>query len=63
MPYKTIVTIFIDLKMALGYPIYCWGCSSSGRAPPWHGGGSEFNPRQLHHFLFKNNLSLYDMAE
>lgn len=27
-----------------------WGCSSPGRAPPWHGGGSEFDPRQLHQF-------------
>ena len=25
-----------------------WGCSSAGRAPPWHGGGHGFEPRQLH---------------
>lgn len=25
-----------------------WGVSSAGRAPPWHGGGSEFDPRQVH---------------
>ena len=27
-----------------------WGCSSPGRASPWHGEGSEFEPRQLHHY-------------
>ena len=26
-----------------------WGCSSPGRALPWHGRGSGFDPRQLHH--------------
>lgn len=26
-----------------------WGCSSLGRALPWHGRGNEFDPRQLHH--------------
>src|SRR4029453_12386203 len=25
-----------------------WGCSSVGRAPPWHGGGQGFEPPQLH---------------
>lgn len=25
-----------------------WGCSSPGRALPWHGRGSEFESRQLH---------------
>ena len=32
------------------------GCSSSGRAPPCQGGGSEFEPRQPLHFL-KNHIS------
>ena len=33
------------------YPVIYifWGCSSSGRAPDLHSGGSEFDPRQLHH--------------
>lgn len=26
-----------------------WGGSSVGRALPWHGRGSEFDPRPLHH--------------
>ena len=26
-----------------------WVRSSPGRAPPWHGGGSEFDPRRIHH--------------
>lgn len=26
-----------------------WGCSSIGRAPALHAGGSEFKSRQLHH--------------
>ncbi len=26
-----------------------WVRSSPGRAPPWHGGGSEFDPRPIHH--------------
>ncbi len=25
-----------------------WVRSSPGRAPPWHGGGSEFDPRRIH---------------
>lgn len=25
-----------------------WGVSSAGRAPPWHGGGREFDPLTLH---------------
>ena len=33
------------------------GCSSSGRAPPCQGGGSEFEPRQPLHFL-KNHISV-----
>ena len=25
-----------------------WGCSSAGRAPPWHGGGQGFESPQVH---------------
>ena len=34
---------------ALGNMVGRWGCSSPGRAPDLHSGGSEFDPRQLHH--------------
>ena len=34
-----------------------WVRSSPGRAPPWHGGGSEFDPRRIHHkYTLPNNL-------
>ena len=33
-------------------PVIC-GCSSSGRAPPCQGGGSEFEPRHPLHFFYK----------
>ena len=30
------------------YPEPLWGCSSVGRAPPWHGGSRRFESDQLH---------------
>ena len=39
-----------------------WVRSSPGRAPPWHGGGSEFDPRRIHHIertRLIQNISLF----
>ena len=47
------VTLEVDGSSPFGVAI-C-GCSSSGRAPPCQGGGSEFEPR---HPLHKNDLLL-----
>ena len=33
-----------DVEICFSYPLIC-GFSSSGRAPPYQGGGSEFEPR------------------
>ena len=47
---------FLDKGESLCYNLSCsCGCSSSGRAPPCQGGGSEFEPR---HPLHKQSLSL-----
>ena len=37
----------------LVYNLYrsLWVRSSPGRAPPWHGGGSEFDPRRIHQIV------------
>lgn len=34
-----------------------WGCSSVGRALPWHGRGRGFDPRRFHH-LFRGRSSI-----
>ena len=38
-----------------------WGCSSPGRALPWHGRGSEFDPRQLHHLGILVDIDWYPL--
>ena len=40
----------VDGSIPSGGTIIC-GCSSSGRAPPCQGGGSEFEPRNPLHFF------------
>ena len=35
-----------------------WGVSSAGRAPPWHGGGREFDPLTLHQTINKPRFHL-----
>src|SRR3954465_14203793 len=37
-------------RTKLGGAVQTRGCSSVGRAPPWHGGGQGFEPPQLHFF-------------
>ena len=42
-------------ESSFGSFILC-GCSSSGRAPPCQGGGSEFEPRHpLHFFIWRHS--------
>ena len=43
-----------------------WVRSSPGRAPPWHGGGSEFDPRRIHQLEYKSDdklIALYKKSD
>ena len=38
--------------------MFCWGCSSAGRAPALHAGGHRFNPVHLHQLAVDFECSL-----
>ena len=43
-------------------PFKIWACSSSGRAPPWHGGGRGFDPLQVHQNCGKMSDAILEIS-
>lgn len=56
---KSIIHFDFRQNILIFLQIYFyWGRSSAGRAPEWHSGGHEFDPRRLHKKRRTNSHSL-----
>ena len=69
MQYLYIMVLFLDERLInewffVNLDWQCWGCSSFGRARRSQRRGSEFDPRQLHHFalIWLPKVSFYLQA-